>query len=124
MTKFDQLTTKLQADPAAAQAIAAEFGNPDKVKAALLRFAQDNAIEISEAELAAGLAEQSVAAGGALSDGQLAQVAGGAVLDSVMLSIFTLGIGCIVASAVAQSRERSRCGDVMSGKKPFEDIST
>jgi len=112
MSQFDTLKAKLQADPVAAQAIAAEFGNPDKVKAALLRFAQDNAIEISEAELAAGLEAHSAAVGGALEDSQLAQVAGGSVGNAVLLSIFSLGIGCAIASSWAAANKYD-CGKIL-----------
>jgi len=107
MTTIEQLRALLVEKPEAAQAIAAQFGEPEKVKAALSRFAADNGISLSDGDFEAMAAQ--ARADGALGEAELAQVAGG-LAGGIALSILTLGIGCALASAgVAVSRQD--CGN-------------
>jgi len=114
MNQFDKLKAKLQADAEAAQAIAAEFGNPDKVKAALMAFAHTQGIAITAAELEAGIAAQTAPQSGVLGEAELDQVAGG-LATSIVVSIFSFGIGCAIISAAVPSApgETRKCGEIL-----------
>lgn len=105
-----QLQTLMQQDPAL---VAKVHGTNDATQAAALiaEAAAQNGIEVSAAALAAHFEESSKAsANQALSDEQLEAVAGGAgVVDAIFMSIFTLGIGCVVVS-VQTSNENVKNG--------------
>ncbi len=94
-----QLQELMQQDPTL---VAKVHGTEDAAQAAALiaRAAAQSGIQITEAELAAHfVASAKGSANQALSDEQLDAVAGGAgIVDTVFMSIFTLGIGCVVVS--------------------------
>lgn len=95
-----QLQTLMQQDPAL---VAKVHGTDDAAQAAALiaQAAAQNGIEVNTTELAAHfVASAKESANQALSDEQLDAVAGGGrnVVDTIFMSIFTLGIGCAVIS--------------------------
>jgi len=121
MTTIEQVRALLAEKPEAAQAIAAQFGEPEKVKAALLRFAADNGISLSDGDFEAMAAQ--ARADGVLGEAELAQVAGAGNLAGIIaLSILTLGIGCAIVSAVGPAlptlpgNRKQNCGEMLSGQ--------
>ncbi len=69
----------------------------------------ENGITIEAADLRAYFqaAIAKARASGDLSDAQLDGVAGGGVTDAILLSVFTLGLGCATVSAIAASSYRN-----------------
>jgi hypothetical protein len=85
--------------------------DPALVAERLAAIGAENGLTVKAADLRAHF-ETTLAkaqAPGELSDAQLDGVAGGGVADAVLFSIFTLGIGCAVVSAVAGANKRN-CG--------------
>ncbi len=99
-----QLQSMLKADPALLAQVQASDDAASSA-AVLIKAAATKGIAVSASDIAAYVDSVS-AKQGAMSDSELEQVAGGR--DYTALSIFTLGIGCAVAS-IARAASGGDC---------------
>lgn len=100
---IDDLTRLLAEKPGVIEALKGA-ATPQAAAELLAGAARDGGIAIDPAALAAFYREQVAASGGALSDEDLDRISAGGVVDSVFMSIFTLGIGCLVVSIQANNK--------------------
>ncbi|WP_146214726.1 hypothetical protein [Azospirillum thermophilum] len=108
---IDDLTRLLSEKPEVIEALKGA-ATPQAAAALLAGAARDGGIAIDPAALAAFYQEQVAASGSALSDDDLDRISAGGVVDSVFMSIFTLGIGCLVVSIQANNKP-GKCGSAL-----------
>lgn len=107
MTPVESLSRLIAEKPDVAEALKSAGSAEDAVEI-LAKAGAENGLAVDKAALKALFAERTAAAGAALSDADLDQVAGGS-LGGALLSIFTAGVGCAAVSVNAAIEKRD-CG--------------
>ena len=99
-----QLATMIQADPALTVQLQS-CTDAASSAAVIAKAAAAKGITVSSPDLLAHF-EAMTATQGAMSDAELEQVAGGDKTAAILMSVFTAGVGCAIASiAVALKKE-------------------